>query len=277
MDILLDHEAEAFTDDCLGRMLDAISEHDEAIWLDVLRAVVEAYPQMMEEVIQYDITSVYFEGRYRNSELAQHGYSRDHRSDARQVNLGVSTTGISKLPLLYELLAGHTADNQTPMTHLDKLKTLLTQIAVPMDKIVLVGERTMFNRPLIEAYLRQNHHFSGPWTPPDIKALMSEVSHDELLAHPRAYRPASVADDEPPVYYGVMRSYDFVVEDETNSLHETLRVLILYSRNKARLDAGKRHDHLEKLHTQLREIEGQLNQRRYKKACYVTERIHKCL
>jgi len=280
VDIVLDHKAEAFNDDCLGRMLDAISEQGEAIWLDLLRMVVEVYPQMVEKIIQYDLTSVYFEGRYRDSDLAQYGYSRDHRSDAKQVNLGVSTTGISKLPLLYELLAGNTADNQTPMAHLEKLKKVLKQIDVPTDHLVLVGDRAMFNRPLIETYLRQKHHFLGPWTPPDIQTLMSEVAHDELLANPLAYRPASVADDDPAPYYGVIRSYDFVVEDdedETNSLHETLRVLVLYSRNKAKLDAGKRQDHLDKLQAQLHDIERKLNQRRYKKACYVTERIHKCL
>jgi len=281
VDIVLGHEAEAFTDDCLARMLDAISEQGEAIWLDLLRAVVEAYPQMLETVIQYDITSVYFEGRYRESELAQYGYSRDHRSDAKQVNLGVSTTGISKLPLLYELLAGNTADNQTPMAHLAQLKKLLKTINAPMDHVILVGDRAMFNRPLIEAYLRQNHHFLGPWTPPDIQTLMAEVSHDDLLANPLTYRPASAKDDDPASYYGVMRSYDFALEadeeNDTPALQETLRVLVLYSRNKAKLDAGKRQDHLDKLQAQLHDIHSKLNQRRYKKACYVTERIHKCL
>ena len=282
VDIVLDHEAEAFTDDCLARMLDAISEQGEAIWLDLLRAVVEAYPQMLETIIQYDITSVYFEGRYRESELAKYGYSRDHRSDAKQVNLGVSTTGISKLPLLYELLAGNSADNQTPMAHLEQLKKLLKAIEVPMNHVILVGDRAMFNRPLIEAYLRQKHHFLGPWTPPDIQTLMATVSHEDLLANPLNYRPASVKDDDPEPYYGVMRSYDFVVEADENDttppgLQESLRVLVLYSRNKAKLDAGKRQDHLDKLQAQLRDIERKLNQRRYKKACYVTERIHNCL
>jgi transposase len=281
VDIVLDHEAAAFTDDCLARMLDAISEQGEAIWLDLLRAVVEAYPQMLETVIQYDITSVYFEGRYRESELAQYGYSRDHRSDAKQVNLGVSTTGISKLPLLYELLAGNSADNQTPMAHLAQLEKLLKSIDAPMDHVILVGDRAMFNRPLIEAYLRQKQHFLGPWTPPDIQTLMAAVAHDELLANPLTYRPASVKDDEPAPYYGVMRSFEFVLAaddaDPTSALQETLHVLVLYSRNKAKLDADKRQDHLDKLQAQLHDIASKLNQRRYKKACYVTERIHKCL
>jgi transposase len=163
----------------------------------VLRAVATNYPDMMESVIQYDITSVYFEGGYTESELAQYGYSRDHRSDAKQLNLGVSTTGISKLPLLYELLAGNTADNQIPMAHLRQLKQMLKQIDVPTDHVVLIGDRAMFNRALIEAYLRESHLFVGPWTPPDIQSLMAEASHEELMAHPLDYRPMSMADDAP--------------------------------------------------------------------------------
>ena len=281
VDVALKHEAEAFTDDCLARMLDAISEQGQAIWLAVLGAVVSAYPAMLDKVIQYDITSVYFEGRYAESELAQYGYSRDHRSDAKQVNIGISTAGTSKLPLLYELLAGNTADNQTPMAHLGQLEKVLDQIGAPMNKVILVGDRAMFNRPLMTAYLRAGQQFLGPWTPPDIRDLMAEVSHEELIAQPLNYRPASVSEDDPPPYYGVLRPYTFVVaadnDNDDNSLHETLRVLVLYSRNKANLDAGKREDHLTKLQAQLKDIQGKLNQRRYKKACYVTERIHNCL
>ena len=172
VDIVLKHEGAAFTDDTLGRMLDAVSEQTDAIWMDVLREVVKAYPQMAEAVIQYDLTSVYFEGKYTDSELARYGYRRDHRSDAKQINLGVSTTGGSRLPLLYELLAGNTADNQTPMSHMQQLKTVMQQIGYPHQALVLVGDRAMFNRPLIRTYLQQDQLFLGPWTPPDIRALM---------------------------------------------------------------------------------------------------------
>ena len=42
--------------------------------------------------IHYDITSVYFEGEYTESDKIDYGYSRDHRPDAKQVNLGVNVT-----------------------------------------------------------------------------------------------------------------------------------------------------------------------------------------
>ena len=277
VDIVLSHEGAAFTDDTLGRMLDAVSEQTDAIWTDVLREVVSAYPEMAEAVIQYDLTSVYFEGEYADSELARYGYSRDHRSDAKQVNLGMSTTGGSRLPLLYELLAGNTADNQTPMAHIQRLKTLMQQIGYPQQALVLVGDRAMLNRPLIRTYLQQQQLFVGPWTPPDIRDLMGTISHDELLASPLDYRPQSHREGDPAPYYGVIREHEFVDGEDENEVRATLRVLVLYSRNKARLDAGKREDHLTKLQDGLRHIQGKLNQRRYKSRCYVEERIHKLL
>ena len=63
--------------------------------------------------------------------MSAYGYSRYHRSNAKQVNLHVSTTGGSRLPMLYELLARNTADNQTPMAHMQQLKTLMVEIGYP--------------------------------------------------------------------------------------------------------------------------------------------------
>lgn len=277
VDVVLDHEGTAFNDDTLGRMLDAVSEQTDAIWTDVLREVVSAYPEMTESVIQYDLTSVYFEGEYADSDLAAYGYSRDHRSDAKQVNLGVSTTGGSRLPLLYELLAGNTADNQTPMAHMQRLKAVMEQIGYPHQALVLVGDRAMLNRPLIRTYLQQQQPFLGPWTPTDIRRLMSTILQEELLDSPLAYRPQSHRDGDPAPYYGVMREYAFVDGEGDDEVRATLRVLVLYSRSKARLDAGKREDHLVKLQDGLRHIQSRLNQRRYKSRCYVEERVRKLL
>ncbi len=277
VDIVLDHEGAAFSDDTLGRMLDAVSEQTEAIWIDVMREVVKAYPEMAEAVVQYDLTSVYFEGEYADSDMAAYGYSRDHRSDAKQVNLGVSTTGGSRLPLLYELLAGNTADNQTPMAHMQRLKAVMQQIGYRQQALVMVGDRAMLNRPLIRTYLQQQQLFVGPWTPPDIRDLMGTISQDELLASPLDYRPQSHREGDPALYYGVMREHEFVNGEGDDEVRATLRVLVLYSANKARLDAGKRDDHLAKLQTGLDDIQSKLNQRRYKSRCYVEERIHKLL
>lgn len=268
MDVLLKHNAVQFTDDRLGEMLDVISDQSETIWMAIIGQVIQVYPEMAEEIIQYDITSCYFEGTYEGVDLIQHGYSRDHRPDARQINLGLSVTGKSGLPLLYEVLAGNTADNQTPFAHLDKLKKLLKTVKYPHD-MVFVGDRAMLNRKLITGYVQRNQLFLGPWTPPEVQTIIGAVSQEDLLAHPLTFRPQSAKKDDPPSYYGVMRPLAFAHDEETTDLG----VLVLYARGKARLDAQKRDNHLSKLTQKLTDIQQKLNQRRYKTQCYVQHRI----
>lgn len=64
------------------------------------------------EFLLYDVTSTYFEGQARGNETAARGYSRDHRPDCKQVNIGLVVTP-EGLPIGYELFAGHTADVTT--------------------------------------------------------------------------------------------------------------------------------------------------------------------
>jgi transposase len=267
--VLLEHEAKQFTDDALGGTLDAIGEQTEGLWIKLVGQALTHYPEVAERVIQYDITSCYFEGAYEESELIQYGYSRDNRPDAKQVNVGLSITGESGLPLLYELLAGNTADNQTPFGHLDKLNRLLDQVDYPHE-IVMVSDRAMLNRKLIGGYLARGQQFLGPWTPSEVLEIVAAVPHEELMAHPLDYRPQSAKDTDPPSYYGIMRTVDF---DPHGQQATTLRLLVLYSRGKARLDADKRANHLAKARAAFDDIQGKLNRRRYKRACYVEQRI----
>ena len=60
--------------------------------------------QLEYDLLLYDMTSTYFEGLVAGNPQACHGYSRDHRSDCKQVCLAlvVSREG---LPLGYEVFA----------------------------------------------------------------------------------------------------------------------------------------------------------------------------
>jgi transposase len=65
-------------------------------------------------VLLYDLTSTYFESDTPREEgdKRQYGYSRDKRSDCRQVVIGLIVTP-EGFPLSYEVLAGNTADSTT--------------------------------------------------------------------------------------------------------------------------------------------------------------------
>jgi transposase len=64
------------------------------------------------DLLLYDVTSTYFEGQCNGNPLARHGHSRDHRSDCKQVCIGLVVTK-DGLPLGYEVFAGNTHDSKT--------------------------------------------------------------------------------------------------------------------------------------------------------------------
>src|SRR5438132_7979402 len=77
-------------------------------------------------LLLYDVTSTYLEGRC--CELAQHGYSRDHRSDRPQIVIGLMCTA-DGCPVAVEVFkpapaqaGGNTADPVTLAAQIDKLK-----------------------------------------------------------------------------------------------------------------------------------------------------------
>ena len=74
-------------------------------------------------MLLYDLTSTYFETDTERSEsdLRQYGYSRDKRSDCRQVVIGLIVTP-EGFPLSYEVLAGNTADSTTLSGFLDRIE-----------------------------------------------------------------------------------------------------------------------------------------------------------
>ncbi|MCP4541480.1 MAG: IS1634 family transposase [Chloroflexi bacterium] len=264
----LGRPAEEFNDDRLGRTLDALSDQTEDLWMKIVGRALKSYPKLAGEFIHYDLTSCYFEGKYAESELATYGYSRDHRSDTKQVNLGVSVIGESKLPLMYELLAGNTTDCKTPLQHVTKLKRLFSQVKYP-HRVVFVGDRAMFNQELIEGYLKADVLFLGPWTPPDVRTLMQAATNAELMEHPLSFQPQSARANDPPTYYGVLRTFDFATDDQS----VPLQVLIVYSRGKAKLDRQLRDNHLDQTLTRLADIQTKLNRRRYKREAYVRQQL----
>lgn len=64
------------------------------------------------EFLLYDVTSTFFEGQAGKNPQAARGYSRDNRSDCKQVCIGLVCTP-EGLPLSYEVFAGNRADVTT--------------------------------------------------------------------------------------------------------------------------------------------------------------------
>jgi transposase len=104
----------AVTKDRLYRNLDRLLKAQEAIENDLKDQLGNLF-QLDYDLLLYDLTSTYFEGLAEENDLARRGYSRDHRSDCKQIVLALIVTR-DGFPLAHLTLAGNTQDLQTVET-----------------------------------------------------------------------------------------------------------------------------------------------------------------
>lgn len=264
---VLEVQPEQAHDTRLGETLEAVFPLHQAIWQQIVTRAVQRY-KLPLDWLHYDITSTYFEGLYTESELVQFGYSRDQRPDSKQLNLGLNVT-LEGIPLAFRVLVGNTADSTTPRENLEAVRCLLSD--VQRRQMTLIHDRGMATAETLVWYGRRGQRFISPMTADgELQVLLDSVPVAELQAHPLAYHPVRAKPGTPPEYYGVWREH--ILGADSDELR--VRVLVVYSVSKARLDAQKREEALRKLLKRLEAIQGHLNQRKYKRRDYTLEQIH---
>jgi transposase len=107
--------AEMLHDDCLGRTLDWLYDHDPtALCAGIARQARQRFGIVARQV-HVDTTSFAVSGEYE-AELDAHtiavtyGYSRDHRADLKQWMLALATTRQGDVPLFCQALDGNASD-----------------------------------------------------------------------------------------------------------------------------------------------------------------------
>jgi transposase len=121
MDQLLEEDFAVAAKNRLYECLDRIDRyraelftHLQGRWKDLFGATYD--------LLLYDLTSTYFEGQMAEAPKAKHGYSRDKRSDCRQVVIAVVLSP-EGFPLAYEVMPGNTSDRTTLKGFLQKIQS----------------------------------------------------------------------------------------------------------------------------------------------------------
>ena len=96
-------------------------------------------------LVLYDITSVYFEGEYKASDLVKFGYNRDRKRGREQIVVGLICNG-QGCPIGVEVYAGNTKDETTVIAKIHEIKK-----NYGIEKIIFVGDRGMITQSNIEA------------------------------------------------------------------------------------------------------------------------------
>ena len=103
--------ADRVDDNRLYRALDELLPHKDALEIHLKNRMGELF-DIEYDLLLYDVTSTFFEGQCLGNPLAKRGYSRDQRSDCKQVCIALVVTRCG-MPLGYEVFAGNTVDVTT--------------------------------------------------------------------------------------------------------------------------------------------------------------------
>ena len=156
-------KAEDLNDDCLGRTLDWLHEHDVTrLFAGIARKAREKL-SISSRLVHVDTTTFSVSRAYEGdpeTEVAisiTYGYSRDHRADLKQWMLALATTQGSDLPLFLRPLDGNSSDQ---VSLLAAVEALQEQLRTPdeEERSIYVADSGIYSqanmRRLNEAKLR---------------------------------------------------------------------------------------------------------------------------
>jgi transposase len=160
--------AELLNDDCLGRTLDWLYEHDLTKLFAGRASRARQVFGVKAEQIHVDTTSFAVSGEYLSEaeEKAEaqaslmaitYGYSRDHREDLKQWMLALATTHEGDIPLCMQPLDGTSLDKATLLAAITALQTQLQE--TDGEASVYVADNGVYR----EAKMRQLNQAGVKW------------------------------------------------------------------------------------------------------------------
>ena len=255
--------AEKFNDDRLGRSLEAIAPHAEAIWQDVVHRALLRF-DLDVRFLFYDLTAFVVHGEYERSELADFGFAHNTPMNKRKIKAGLTILGDGDIPLDYAPWSGRTADTATVQTSMERLSRLLARYGYPIETVLLVGDRANLNDELALAYdARHIKYLAG------LEARRKE--HRALLtAYPDAYFYRHPLDQAG--YWGIPCPVVFKHQGK-QVVH---RGLVVLSGPMRRARRRTRATQLRSLRRELQEVREKIGRPRYRTTKQVQQRAETC-
>ena len=264
---------EQLYDQRFGRGLDELRDFLGRAWVAIAAGVVQREGIDLS-ALHWDTTTILLEGEYEDSELAAYGRSSDNRYDHKLVKVGMDVTSQERIPLLYRLLNGSTADITTSVPNLEAVFAFLRrpECATLSIRPVVVGDCKMITPAAVATAYQHHLYYLGPWeTDNVVQAVLRSVSQSELEDHELSYRPKRRSPAGQPFvpYRGVWRPFPVSYKGQ---VYED-RGLVVWSAGKQRLDEDKRKSHLKALLNRLAEIRGYLNKGKYIRRDYAAHQL----
>ena len=252
-----------FNDDRLGRTLDALSQHTQEIWLEVIqRAHRQAHIDVT--VLFYDLTAYVLHGEYQDSQLVDFGFAHNTPLNKRKLKAGLNVTAAGNIPVWYHLWPGRTADTATVQQNLEHLRQFLGACGKAPGDVLLVGDRANLNDALACAYQEAGvRYLSGLQVQRTAhRELLASPTEAQLRAHPLSQERGKQG------YWGLARQITF--EHAGRQLRH--RALIVFSGPMASALRQSRAQELRALRQELREVQAKIGQPYYRTVASVQRR-----
>jgi len=149
---LLGIPSEKINQQRLYRALDKLLPHKEALEKHLKDRLGSLF-NLEYDLLLYDVTSTYFEGQCEANPMARRGYSRDNRSDCKQVCIGLVVSKCG-MPLGYEVFQGNRNDVKT-------WREIVTKMEARYGKAdrIWCGDRGMMSKENIEFMETDNRRY----------------------------------------------------------------------------------------------------------------------
>jgi len=267
-------DPQKFNYDRLVDALLAVNFHWQEIAAEITLQAVEAFG-LKVETVHYDLTSILFYGDYEGSAWVDYGYSRDHRPDRPQINIGLSATedGEVVLPGGSNIHSGNTNDGATTVGVHQQLRELFQR-----SDLLITGDRIMQSAMNMLLIARAHGRFLGPvvWTP-TIRGIVSAIDEAEFKTLPLSSHKAGRE------IKGVFRRLPFRVEEKlspqgrermkrwrrkhrlpgpipkSRTVHFWMRAVIILDPQRQASDAASRLKRIQLYQTQLDWVRDHLN------------------
>jgi transposase len=223
-EILKKDFARSLTEDQIYKLMDCVEKQEEEIKLKIFEATKRYCANQVVDVLFFDVTTLYFESQ-QNDELRNFGYSKDHKVGEVQVVLALATTP-EGLPIGYSLFPGNTAEVKTLLQCLEEWKK-----TIKIENVIVVADR----------------------------AMMSDLNLQEMDKAQFKYVIAAKLRALPKSLKNEILNRQNEIEDKINEeviriqehAHNSRRLVVSFSENRAKKDKGDRDRLVAKLKNKL--------------------------
>ena len=152
--------ADMLNDDCLGRTLDWIYEHDVTTLFAGLALQARQRFDIKAQYLHVDTTSFSVSGEYTNKEendpvpiAITYGYSRDHREDLKQWMLALATTHDGDVPIFLRPLDGNSSDKEYLSAAVKEvMKQLGEQLPAEQEQQIVIFDSGGYSEANVSSY-----------------------------------------------------------------------------------------------------------------------------